>query len=109
MANLSVSLSNLLKSLNYQYAAASKKNAESKTTTASTSGANTAATTANKTVSSNSNTSTAKTTSTSATSSSLAKLLGNLTKATSVLNNTSVITNDMVTEFFKSYKNATMT
>ena len=103
VANLSVSLSNLLKNLNQQYAAAKQSTtttSSKKSTTTSTTSA-----TAKKAATSTSNT---KATSTNV-SGSLSKLLGSLNKATTTLNNTSVITNDMVTEFFKSYKNATMT
>ena len=126
MASLSVSLQNLLKNINYQYAMASKQNASniansasSKTTNSSTANASTAnissltaKTTSVKTaatVKTSAAATAAKTTATSSSSSALAKLLGSIAKKTSVLENTTVITNDMVTEFFKSYKNATMT
>ena len=102
MANLNVSLANLLKNLNQQYAAAK----QSTTTTTSKKTTENSSVVAKKTIeATNSN---AKAVASNS-NSSLLKLLGSLNKATSVLNNTSVITNDMVTEFFKSYKNSTMT
>ena len=104
VANLSVSLSNLLKNLNSQYAAAKQSTTTTATTTATTKKATTTSTTS--TTKSTATTTSSKTSSTAA---SLSKLLSNLNKATTKLNDTTVITNDMVTEFFKSYKNSTMT
>ena len=117
MTNLSVSLTNLLKSLNYQYSVVSNNNTDNKkSSNTNSSNANSSnAASSNTTSSSNTSNTAGKSTinigsTVSASgSSSLSRLLNSLNKATSVLNNTSVITNDMVTEFFKSYKNSTMT
>lgn len=136
MANLSVSLSNLLKGLSYHYAMASKQNAANQSS-ASNVNVNTNTTSSTQSVSKpveeNKNTvdnlyvsnqptnniittttttttnKTVITTNNNASLSNLSKLLSKLSKKTSVLDNTSVITNDMKTEFFKSYKNAIMT
>ncbi len=97
VASLSVSLSNLLKNLNYQYAMASQQNASN------------VAESASKNTASSSSATNAKTAGTQTSVSALTKLLGTISKKTSVLDNTSVITSDMVTEFFKSYKNSAMT
>lgn len=114
MAKLSVSLANLLKNINYQYALASKQNASNieSSVNSSNAEAKTSRSAIISTKSSNISVSTStssKIANVSSSLSNLKKILSNISKKTSVLNNTSVITNDMVTEFFKSYKNATMT
>ena len=107
MNNLNVSLSNLLKNFNYQYALVSKKNTESKTTTTSSKSSTTSSSKTTVTTNTKNTNSSVKTTSSE--TSALSSLLKNISKNTKTLDNTSVITNDMVTEFFKSYKNSTMT
>ena len=126
MADLSITLRNLLQNLSYQYAMASKQNASniensvSNSSTTSSSSKKTVSTTQNSSSSATTSTtssaaSSTKTNSTSkSSSSSLAKLLSSLSatkkvQSTSAINNTSTITNDMELEFFKSYKNAVTT
>ena len=125
MADLNVTLRNLLQNLNYQYAMASKQNAQNIQTSAKNennlninlnatnkSSSNTSATTAKT---NNSNTySTAKTNVNSYINSNLKNLLNSLSSTTksnnsSAINNTSTVTNDMELEFFKSNKNAVTT
>ena len=99
MADISVTLKNLLQNLTYQYAMASEKNASNIQSSAKKT------TTAKKTAT------TTKTTTTTAqkASSNLLNIAKTSTTQTSALSNTSTVTNDMVLEFFKSYKNAVTT
>ena len=103
MANLNVTLKNLLQNLTYQYAMASKQNASNvKSSAKKTTATTTKKTTTNKT---------AKTTTVTnqKTNSNVLNIGGDKSSQTSAISNNTTITNDMVLEFFKSYKNAITT